>query len=152
VQRPAASISLNDQWIVVGRPATRCAAPPTDQPGVHPFPCGELAALARAVTKARTQRLMFFRSSLFSEPAWDILLELFASEGEGKRLSISSVGLTARIPLATVLRWIAALERECLVARADDPMDARRTFLKLTDEGHRKMARYFESYGRAPSA
>jgi DNA-binding MarR family transcriptional regulator len=100
---------------------------------------------ARSEIRARAARAQFFKASLFSDPAWDILLELFAAEEEGRRVSISAAGLTAEIPLTTALRWITALEREELVERAGDPTDARRTFLKLTDKGLRAMTLYFQS-------
>lgn len=100
---------------------------------------------AKAEIEARAARSRFFKASLFSDPAWDILLELFAAEQEGRRVSISAAGLTAEIPLTTALRWIAALEREDLVERAGDPTDARRSFLKLSDEGLRAMTLYFQS-------
>lgn len=100
---------------------------------------------ARFEIRARASRAQFFKASLFSDPAWDILLELFAAQQEGRRVSISAAGLTAGIPLTTALRWIAALEREELVERAGDPTDARRTFLKLSDKGLRSMTQYFQS-------
>lgn len=100
---------------------------------------------AKAEIEARAARSRFFKASLFSDPAWDILLELFAAEQEGRRVSISAAGLTAGIPLTTALRWINALEREDLVERAADPTDARRTFLKLTENGRRSMTLYFQS-------
>lgn len=110
---------------------------------------GECARRARSEIQARSARARFFRASLFSDPAWDILLELFSAEQEGRRVSISAAGLTAQIPLTTVLRWINALEREGLVERAGDPTDARRTFLRLTESGLRSMTHYFQSCGAA---
>jgi DNA-binding MarR family transcriptional regulator len=88
---------------------------------------------------------MYFKSSLFSEPAWDILLELLAAEGHEKRVTISTAGLTAGIPATTALRWIRALEREGLVTRADDPFDRRRSFVTLTVDGLKRLTRYFET-------
>lgn len=109
----------------------------------------EWARLARSEIEARAGRSRFFKASLFSDPAWDILLELFAAEQECRRVSISAAGLTAEIPLTTALRWIAALEREDLVERAGDPTDARRTFLALTEKGLRSMTLYFQNCSAA---
>lgn len=105
----------------------------------------ECGPRARSEIRARAARAQFFKASLFSDPAWDILLELFAAQQEGRRVSISAAGLSAEIPLTTALRWIAALEREELVERVGDPTDARRTFLKLTGKGLRAMTLYFQS-------
>jgi len=99
---------------------------------------------ARSAIWARAFRKRFFRASLFSDPAWDILLELFAAEQEGRRVTVSSVGFDANIPQTTALRWIKALESEGLIKRADDPLDARRIFLSLSDSALRAMTHYFQ--------
>jgi DNA-binding MarR family transcriptional regulator len=96
----------------------------------------DLTRIARMVLNVRAKRRRLLNPSLFSEPAWDILLELFAAEGEGRRLSVSSVGLIADIPVTTALRWINVLEKEALVTREDDPLDRRRSFLNITEEGY----------------
>lgn len=100
---------------------------------------------ARSEIRARAARTRFFKASLFSDPAWDILLELYAAEQEGRRVAVSTVGLGADIPQTTALRWISALSNEGLVNRADDPLDARRTFLSLSDSGLRAMTLYFQN-------
>jgi len=105
----------------------------------------ECGPRVRSEIRSRAARSQFFKASLFSDPAWDIILELFAAEQDGRRVSISAAGLTAEIPLTTALRWINALERENLVERVGDPTDARRTFLKLTAKGMRSMTLYFQS-------
>jgi DNA-binding MarR family transcriptional regulator len=95
--------------------------------------------------KARARRSTFFKASLFSDPAWDILLELFAADCEGRKLSISSVGLSANIAMTTALRWIDVLERDGLVQRQDDPLDGRRRFLTLSCKGFQAMRAYVEA-------
>src|SRR5437899_12878981 len=70
------------------------------------------APSARSAIRARTRRKQFFKASLFSDPAWDILLDLFAAEQEGRRVTVSVVGLGSGIPQTTALRWINALESE----------------------------------------
>lgn len=102
-----------------------------------------LAQLARSEIATRLRRGRLFKNTLFSDPAWDILLDLFAAEYDGRRRFISSVALTAEIPPTTALRWIGALERERLVRRLPDPLDGRRSFIELTDDGRRAMTAYF---------
>jgi DNA-binding MarR family transcriptional regulator len=97
----------------------------------------------RAEIKTRARRRLFFKPTLFSDPAWDILLELFAAHAEGRRVSISAAGLAANIPLTTALRWISALQREHLIERQDDPHDKRRSFVTLSETGIRSMQDYF---------
>jgi len=112
---------------------------------IGPFHSSHCAARCRALASVRARRALFFDESLFFDPAWDILLELFAANCEGRRLSISAVGLTAKIPPTTVLRWIAVLEQKGLLAREEDPHDARRTFLNLSADGFGKMLQYFQT-------
>lgn len=134
-------------------PSSQWAAPPS------PFhPVGEargstrLRQQVRAELKARASRARFLPDDLFSDPAWDILLQLFAAEQDGRRLAVSAVGLSANIPLTTALRWLKALEQKGLVARRDDPLDARRSFLELSERGMIAMTRYFEETPRAHPA
>lgn len=73
--------------------------------------------------------------TLFGEPAWDILLDLFIADSRGVDIQVSSVCLDAGVPSTTILRWIARLEREALVYRIADSGDARRRYVRLTDQG-----------------
>lgn len=113
------------------------------------LPESDAAALARSEIRARASRGRFFRPTLFSDPAWDILLELFSAEHEGRLVSISGVGLTSNIPQTTAHRWINVLEREGLVERTNDPRDGRRTFLSLSRFGLLAMYQYFQASARA---
>jgi DNA-binding MarR family transcriptional regulator len=110
-----------------------------------PFHSSRSARACRELIKARARRSTFFKASLFSDPAWDILLELFAADCEGRKLSISSVGLSANIAMTTALRWIDVLERDGLVQRQDDPLDGRRRFLTLSCKGFQAMRAYVEA-------
>jgi DNA-binding MarR family transcriptional regulator len=99
--------------------------------------CGErdLAAVARRYLRARHQRRLLFAPDLFSDPAWDLLLDLFASRAEGHLVSITDASIAAGVPQTTGLRWIAKLERARLIRRRPDPTDSRRTYVELTTDG-----------------
>lgn len=99
----------------------------------------------RRVLRARRARRCFMNGDLFADPAWDILLELFALRLEQRRIAVSSLGRIAGCPATTILRWIAKLEAENLIVREPDPRDRRRSFVELSCEGERAMRRYFES-------
>ena len=100
-------------------------------------------ALIRRVQKARKIRAEFFGQDLFADPAWDMLLELYANELAQQRISVSSASAAAGVPNSTGLRWMAALEERNLVARTRDPLDARRVWISLTAQGASLMHRYF---------
>ena len=103
-----------------------------------------IAEAVRAELRARTSRKLFFKASLFSEPAWDILLELFEAEQRGVGIQISALGTRSNVKPTTALRWIAALEAEQLIERRPDRLDRRRWFIVLTDRGSRAMTDYFK--------
>lgn len=82
----------------------------------------------RAVIRARRMRDQFFTGELFADPAWDMLLDLFASELEGRRVSVSSLCIAAAVPPTTALRWIGAMHDAGLFERQADPNDRRRAY------------------------
>ncbi len=50
----------------------------------------------REVIRARRLRDQFFERGLFEDPAWDMLLDLFAAELEQTQVSVSSLCIAAR--------------------------------------------------------
>jgi DNA-binding MarR family transcriptional regulator len=92
----------------------------------------------------RTRNEIFKDNSLFGEPAWDILLDLFIADLKGLSLSITDACIGSAVPVTTALRWITVLQHGDLVSRAGDPRDARRANLSLTDSGFNLMVMYFE--------
>lgn len=131
----------------VGLPAAPPAAFPAphadDTGGAH----GTFTRLARArdIYRQRRRRQEFFNGDLFSEPAWDMLLDLYIAGCEGKQVSTTSACIGASVPVATGLRWLQLLESEGLIERRTDPTDGRRTFVSLTTLAYRSMNRYFDA-------
>jgi MarR family transcriptional regulator, temperature-dependent positive regulator of motility len=79
------------------------------------------------------------RRGLFGEPGWDILLDLYIADRRRTEVQVSSVCLDAGVPSTTILRWIARLEQEGLIYRIADSADARRRYVRLTEDGHEMM-------------
>jgi len=102
------------------------------------------AAFVRSIINARAARRRFFDEQLFSDPAWDILLELFALKCEGSRVSVSKLSVAANIPCTTALRWLDKLEADSLAVRTNDPSDGRRVWIELSDLGFDKVARFLD--------
>ena len=100
--------------------------------------------LIRQGLLARRERGRFFNPKLFADPAWDMLLELYAAALTERRMTVSRLAERAGVASTTALRWIATLEREELIYREADRLDGRRIFLALTDKGRRAMSAYFE--------
>lgn len=99
----------------------------------------------RALLQLRRNRDRFFGHDLFADPAWDILLELYAATLGQLRVSVTSLCHAAAVPATTALRWINQLEDRGLITRRDDPMDRRRQFLMLSKEGLGAMNGYFRT-------
>ena len=105
----------------------------------------EIAAEVRRIIKARRDRGRFFPRHLFADPAWDMLLELYAAELEQVRISVSKLCDASDVPATTALRWISTLVNESLVKRHSDPFDARRIFVTLSSKGLRSIRAYCQT-------
>lgn len=101
------------------------------------------AKAVRAVIAERRLRERFFDPDLFGEPAWDMLLDLYAARLEHTRVSVSSLCIAATVPSTTALRWLRTLTEEGLVRRRADPQDRRRVFIELVETTATGMDRYF---------
>lgn len=113
-------------------------APPT-----VPTPSPATAADIRKTIRGRRLRDQFFSDGLFEDPAWDMLLDLYAAELEGAQVSVSSLCIAAAVAPTTALRWIARMTEAGLFKRQPDPFDRRRAFLALSESAREKMDRYF---------
>lgn len=103
-------------------------------------------ALARKIYALRRKRAAIFGNpDLFGEPAWDIMLDLFIAQGEGKDVSVSSACIGSAAPSTTGLRWLGVLTEEGFVTRENDPEDNRRVLVRLTPAGLAAMERFFEA-------
>lgn len=101
------------------------------------------ARALRKLIKHRHHRLDYLPSDLFSEPAWDMLLDLAAADVENRRISVTSLCIASRTAPSTALRWISLLEQHKIITRTPDTVDKRRTFVCLTDMARRAIACYF---------
>ena len=99
----------------------------------------DLAATAEALLAARRTRSDALGAQLFSDPAWDMLLALFAAAERGGPLSVSRLCAAAGVAQTTALRWLEQLEQGRLVSRAADSADARRTLVSLSADAREKM-------------
>ena len=99
-----------------------------------PHPAGDsLLSRTRCYLRARRLRGLLFPEGVFADPAWDMLLDLFACKLEGNKVCISDACMAASVPTTTALRWVNRLEQLGLVERFSDPMDSRRVYVELTE-------------------
>lgn len=109
-------------------------------------PRNHLALARKAYALRRKRQAIFGNPDLFGEPAWDILLDLFIAQGEGKSVSVSSACIGSAAPATTGLRWLGVLADEGLVVRENDSGDHRRVLVRLTSLGTAAMERFFEAF------
>ncbi len=97
----------------------------------------------RAMLRARRRREALFDPGIFADPAWDILLELYAMRLAGERTIVSELCKAAAVPSTTALRWIHQMESAGLVRRVRDSDDRRRIFVDLSERAVAALEEYF---------
>ncbi len=102
--------------------------------------------MVRRIIRLRRDRERYFPAEIFADPAWDMLLDLTAARLEGQRVSVSSLCIAAAVPTTTALRWVRSLSEAGLFQRSTDPMDARRTWIRLSDRAHDAMMGWLGRY------
>lgn len=107
-----------------------------------------MAPLASAMQRARQAA---FPEGYFADPSWEILLDLFQSKRENKKLIVSDLGLSADIAQTTVLRHLNRLVDDGFVSREDHPFDRRKSLVRLTDHGSNVVIGVFQATAMALS-
>lgn len=102
----------------------------------------------KELQKQRRRRNEIISSPLFSDPAWDILLDLMAAKLGNESVSVSSACAAAQVPFSTGLRYVNRLVAENLAVRLSDPNDRRRDLLQLTEQGFSVMDDYIKSVNK----
>ncbi|MFS6809957.1 hypothetical protein, partial [Staphylococcus aureus] len=97
-----------------------------------------LTVLAAFVLEMRRNRDAYFPDGLFGEPAWDVLLVLFAAGERKQELHQAEVIALAHVPKTTAGRVFARLEEDGLVGRRKG-RDIRKRYLALTEDGRKRM-------------
>lgn len=107
------------------------------------FSDSALAAVAQILLSRRRARHEYLPAELFSEPAWDMLLDLFVVHVEKRQVSVSSVCLATSVPSTTALRWLDLIEGWGLVVREASSRDRRVCYVKLSALGYDALRCYF---------
>lgn len=153
VAKVLSSLSSQESGVksLTGRFAPEVEAPAQSydpEPPVPGKPALPDAGAVRALLRLRRLREAFFAAGLFADPAWDMLLDLFAAHIEGERVAVSSLCIAAAVPPTTALRWIGTMTENGLFERHADPLDGRRVFIRLSDTAIDGMAHYFAAMQR----
>ena len=98
--------------------------------------------LARTLYEQRQLRVRHFPQSLFAEPVWDMLLDLFIGEIEKRKTSVKSACIAADVPMSTAGRHLKWLGEQGLVDRLTHPRDGRSTHIRISAAGLSAMTAY----------
>lgn len=104
----------------------------------------ELEEQITSIIELRRERLQFFGQTLFSDIAWDILLQLFLAKLKSQSLSLSE--LVSSAAESTIARWAAVLEEQGLVQCSLDTLAPGRMRLELSNSGEAKMYGLFRNH------
>jgi hypothetical protein len=99
----------------------------------------DLAAFARHLYNERRARDEVLGTDLFADPMWDLMLDLYASAGEGEKVSVSNACAASGAPASSAIRYIKAMTKRGLLVRDDCPTDARRVYVRLSAHGRQVM-------------
>jgi DNA-binding MarR family transcriptional regulator len=99
---------------------------------------------------ARRGRDAVLGPNLFSEPAWDALLELYAAKLGNRRISLSELSRAINIPPSTTMRWITVLEgRGLITVSTSDTGGSGPVWIDLTKDGASKIKQLTDHWGAA---
>lgn len=84
----------------------------------------------------------YVHADLFSDPCWDMLLELYSASLDGKQAYLTGLCFAAGVPLTTATRRLEDLVSAGLVSKSFDPVDRRRVIVNLTPEGRSRLERF----------
>ncbi|GEP55785.1 response regulator [Reyranella soli] len=110
---------------------------------------GPIARKRAALSELKTMRRLrsqYFPAELFSDPCWEMLLDLYDAALVGAEVTVTSLGAASGVPQTTALRRMETLQAHLLIVRAEDKADKRRTIIKLSDVGMHAVENFFETY------
>lgn len=101
-------------------------------------------AAVNLMVRSRADRKRFFPETIFAEPAWDILLTLYAAAIERQGEQVGRLAREAAVAPSVAERWARALEAEGFVQFERSSSPGRSGHVSLTEKGWRAMDSYFE--------
>lgn len=122
---------------------------PATQQGPETHVADDFLQVAINTYWVRRQREKYFPTAFFGEPAWDILLDLYAGETKGRITSVTSACIAASTPLTTGLRWLGVLEDKGFVRREQSTHDNRVMNVRLTAQARNALESYFSEQTEA---
>lgn len=95
-----------------------------------------LKSAAKRIFDARSRRVEILPSSMLGEPAWDMMLALYAAD---KPLITKALCIASSAPETTAFRWLLYLDQAGYIRRTSDARDGRRVMVSLSKKGEAVM-------------
>jgi DNA-binding MarR family transcriptional regulator len=102
-----------------------------------------------SVLMVRRARTRIFGKNLFSDPAWDILLVLYAAKLAKRTLKLTELTNVLDTPSSTVARWVATLKDRGLIVAVVSESGAQQSELGLSSVGATRMERLAHQWASA---
>jgi DNA-binding MarR family transcriptional regulator len=110
---------------------------------IHPM--NDRAAYVEAARRSLSRRKLraaIFPETIFGEPAWEMLLELYTRGGENEP-DVEALAELSGAPATTALRWLDYLEEQQLIRRDVHPFNSQRPIVRLTEKARAVLDCYF---------
>ena len=117
----------------------------------RPVAQGTARGLALELLSWRRRREQLFGAHLFSEPVWDMMLDLLVHHEQGRMVNVTSLCVASMASFSTALRWIQAMEKEGFVVREPDPHDRRQILVRPTPEFIARFRQFLDAWAAASS-
>lgn len=102
-----------------------------------------LCTLADRLAADRVRRGDWFDGSLFSDPAWELLVEIYRDHLRDRESSVRMLLVTSFLQPHTAIRWIDLLAEHGAVVWCDTPTGAK-THVRLTERSIVGMTSYLQ--------
>ncbi len=111
---------------------------------------GTFAGYAQAMLKSRNQLHKFLPARYFTDPAFDMLLDLFVATETRQTRSFKVTALASRVPPATAARYVEMMVKDGMILREADQQDGRRTLLSLSESAMTALCEWFSAISPVP--
>ena len=98
--------------------------------------------LIRTEITRRVCRGRFFEPHLTRGSAWEIITDVYLSQINGEKLSLSAIAVESLTPRSTIMRQVSALVDRGDLKKSADGQDRRRYWISLNDRLLRDMEAY----------
>lgn len=102
-----------------------------------------------SLVSARRGRDALFGAHLFSDPAWDVILELYAARLGDRQVSVSGLARLIGAPKSVTARWIAVLVDAGIVSYGGSSKETGGATVELTEDGATKMTQLADQWRSA---